>query len=503
MTGRLWTDVDINRLRAAGSPAPEPPDVINAAATEAAEQLRQASIRPGVLAAGAMSLDFWCFGANLWFAQFWAAEPAAFDPWRASAVGFGGAAVLVAVLALARAYRLQALRSFAESLMRVAAVLAPMLGFAWLAGVWGADAGPAAGASAVFAAATALVTRLLAAPVAQWCLDAGVTERRAVVVGGGGNAEKLIRGLAANPDNDIRIVGVFDDRGDDRSPPIVAGRRKLGTVAELVAFARVARIDMLIVTLPLSAEERILSLLRQLWVLPVDVRLSAYSADYTFPRTTSAADPFIDVIRQPIAGARRTAKRMVDLTVGAVALVALAPAMLLTAIAIRLDTPGPVFFRQRRHGFNHQPVDVWKFRSLRHEFSDPMARSIVTQGDPRVTRVGRFIRRTSLDELPQLFNVIRGELSLVGPRPHAVDARSSRQEMFAEIVEGYSGRHKVPPGITGWAQVNGWRGEVDDPEKLKRRFEHDLYYIENWSLLLDFYILALTPFRLLSSRGAY
>jgi len=128
---------------------------------------------------------------------------------------------------------------------------------------------------------------------------------------------------------------------------------------------------------------------------------------------------------------------------------------------------------------------------------------VVTRGDPRVTRVGRFIRKTSIDELPQLFNVLAGTLSLVGPRPHVLNAVSSRAQTFAEIVGGYSGRHRVPPGITGWAQINGWRGEIDDPEKLRKRFEHDLYYIENWSLRLDLYILAMTPLRLLRSENAY
>ena len=135
--------------------------------------------------------------------------------------------------------------------------------------------------------------------------------------------------------------------------------------------------------------------------------------------------------------------------------------------------------------------------------SDPLARQIVTKGDKRVTRVGRFIRKTSLDELPQLFNVLRGDLSLVGPRPHAVHAISSGNEAFVAIVDGYFGRHKVKPGITGWAQIKGWRGEIDQPDKLQKRFEHDLYYIENWSLLLDLYILAMTPISLLRTKSAY
>ena len=162
-----------------------------------------------------------------------------------------------------------------------------------------------------------------------------------------------------------------------------------------------------------------------------------------------------------------------------------------------------MLFRQKRHGFNNQIIEVLKFRSLYHEMSDPSARQIVTKDDRRVTRVGRFIRRSSIDELPQLINVLRGELSLVGPRPHAVHAISSANQTFVEIVDGYFGRHKVKPGITGWAQIKGWRGEIDQPDKLKKRFEHDLYYIENWSLLLDLIIVLATPFSLLRTQAAY
>lgn len=355
----------------------------------------------------------------------------------------------------------------------------------------------------VAAHATALILlRLPVVAFVRWCREGRITERRAVVVGGGGNAERLIRGLEAQPDSDIRIVALFDDRGDDRSPPLVAGCRKLGAVAELVAFARIAAIDLVIVTLPLSAEARILSLLRALWVLPVDIRLSAYSSDYVFPRRGGEAG-LIGLLDNPLRGAGRWTKRGLDILGAAALLIAVSPIMLATALAIRFDSPGPILFRQARHGFNHRPVDVLKFRSMRAETCDPQARSIVVRGDPRVTRVGRFIRRTSIDELPQLFNVLRGDMSLVGPRPHAVNAMSSRHEMFAEIVEGYSGRHKVPPGITGWAQINGWRGEIDTPEALRQRFEHDLHYIENRSLSLDLYILARTPFALLDTRRAY
>jgi len=177
--------------------------------------------------------------------------------------------------------------------------------------------------------------------------------------------------------------------------------------------------------------------------------------------------------------------------------------MAVVAIAIRLDSRGPVLFKQKRYGFNNELIEVFKFRSMYVEATDANAAKLVTKGDPRVTRVGRFIRKTSLDELPQLFNVVlKGNLSLVGPRPHAVHAKAV-DRLYDEAVDGYFARHRVKPGITGWAQINGWRGETDNDEKIQRRVEHDLYYIENWSLMFDFLILAKTPLALLKSENAY
>ncbi len=184
-------------------------------------------------------------------------------------------------------------------------------------------------------------------------------------------------------------------------------------------------------------------------------------------------------------------------------MIALSPLLALTALAIKLDSPGPVLFKQKRYGFNNELVEVYKFRSMYVDKLDPTASRLVTRDDPRVTRVGRFIRKTSIDELPQLINVVfKGDLSLVGPRPHAIHAKAANRQ-YDEVVDGYFARHRVKPGITGWAQVNGWRGETDTQEKIQQRVEHDLYYIENWSILLDLYILAITPASLFKSRNAF
>lgn len=496
-----WDSLSLDGLRHAPVlAAAAEPEVLNAEAASVAEALRHPRLDPATVLSAVRLADV----AVLWMAGLLAQvsvlplDAPGVQTANLHALAF--AVVTVVGVTLARGYRLRPLRHPLESWLRPVSVAAVLALGAALLSLWG-DASSAVALVLLLAQATGLAAvRLPLSRFVDWTLSSRVTERRAVIVGGGGNAERLIRGLEGQPDNDIRIVAMFDDRGSDRSPPLVAGCRKLGTVAELIAFARIAEIDMVIVTLPLSAEQRILSLLKALWVLPVDIRLSAYSSDYAFPRRDGA---LIGVVGAPLSGLARRAKRVFDLAIASVALIVLSPVMLATALAIRIDSPGPILFVQKRHGFNHRAVEVWKFRSMHHADADPLARTIVTRGDPRVTRVGRFIRKTSIDELPQLFNVLGGTLSLVGPRPHAVNAQSSRQQLFTEIVEGYSGRHKVPPGITGWAQISGWRGEVDDPEKLRQRFEHDLFYIENWSLWLDLKILMLTPLRLLDTRHAY
>jgi lipopolysaccharide/colanic/teichoic acid biosynthesis glycosyltransferase len=173
------------------------------------------------------------------------------------------------------------------------------------------------------------------------------------------------------------------------------------------------------------------------------------------------------------------------------------------ALAVKLDSRGPILFRQIRYGFNNEPIEVLKFRSMFADQLDFEAKKTVKRNDPRVTRVGRFIRRASLDELPQLLNVVfMGNLSLVGPRPHALNAKA-QDHLYDEVVDGYFARHRVRPGITGWAQINGWRGDTDTPEKIQRRVECDLYYIENWSIVFDIYILLATPLSLITTKNAF
>ncbi len=333
----------------------------------------------------------------------------------------------------------------------------------------------------------------------------GRLSTRVVIVGGGEPAAQLISSLHASNNSFVEIVGLFDDRNDDRSPQAVGRLPKLGNIQELVDFTRTYGVDMLVISLPVAAESRLLQIMKQLWVLPVDIRLSAHSQRLRYrPRAYSWIGnvPMIDVFDQPLRDWGRLLKTIEDKVIASIALMLLSPVMLAVAIAIRLESKGPVLFRQQRYGFNNQPIEVLKFRSMYTDMCDARANKLVTRDDPRVTRVGRFIRKTSLDELPQLINVLRGDLSLVGPRPHAHHAKAA-DRLYDDVVDGYFARHKVKPGITGWAQINGWRGETDTEDKIRRRVEFDLYYIENWSLLFDLKILAMTPFALLKSENAY
>jgi Undecaprenyl-phosphate glucose phosphotransferase len=352
-----------------------------------------------------------------------------------------------------------------------------------------------------------IIERLLLRSMVRGWARQGRLDRRTIIVGSDQSGEQLVEALKAQDDSDIDILGVFDDRNDSRALETCAGSPKLGKVDDIVEFARRTRVDLVLFALPISAETRILEMLKKLWVLPLDIRLSAHTNRLRFrPRSYSYLGeiPTLDVFEAPITDWDLVMKWLFDHFVGGVILLLAAPVMALVALAVKLDSPGPVLFRQKRFGFNNERIDVFKFRSLYHHQADPTAAKVVTKNDPRVTRVGRFIRKTSLDELPQLFNVVfKGNLSLVGPRPHAVQGKLLSR-LFDEAVDGYFARHRVKPGITGWAQINGWRGEVDSEEKIQKRVEYDLYYIENWSVLFDFYILLKTPLALLTkNENAY
>ena len=347
--------------------------------------------------------------------------------------------------------------------------------------------------------------RLLLARAIRAALDSGRLERRVAIYGAGATAAELVRMLERNAGRELVVAGIFDDRDPGRVGEATAGHRHLGGLASLIEHCRADPFDLVVVTLPVAGEKRLASVIKALSVLPVDIKLWAEATELRLsPRAYSRVGgiAMIDLYDKPIADWGSVSKSILDRTLALMALILLAPVMAAVALAIKLDSRGPVLFRQKRYGFNNELIEVLKFRSMYTDKCDADARALVTRGDPRVTPVGRLIRKTSLDELPQLINVLKGDLSLVGPRPHALAAKAAGQ-LYDEVVEGYFARHKVKPGITGWAQVNGWRGETDTPEKIRQRVAHDLYYIENWSVMLDLLILIRTPFALLETDNAY
>jgi Undecaprenyl-phosphate glucose phosphotransferase len=420
------------------------------------------------------------------------------------------AGIAVVSFQAAEIYDIQAFRGQLRQMTRMASswafVFLLFIGASFFAKVGGSVSRLWLSAFFFIGIAVLFVSRLvLRALVRRWARE-GRLDRRTVIVGSDENGEKLIKALDAEEDSDLHILGVFDDRNDDRALDTCAGKPKLGKIDDIIEFARRTRIDLVLFALPISAEGRILEMLKKLWVLPVDIRLSAHTNKLRFrPRSYSylGSVPTLDVFEQPITDWDIVLKWLFDRVVGGILLILLSPVMALVALAVKLDSPGPVLFRQKRFGFNNERIDVFKFRSLYHHQADPTASKVVTRNDPRVTRVGRIIRKTSLDELPQLFNVVfKGNLSIVGPRPHAIQGKLQAR-LFDEAVDGYFARHRVKPGITGWAQINGWRGEIDNEEKIQKRVEFDLYYIENWSVLFDAYILLKTPLALIKGENAY
>lgn len=349
------------------------------------------------------------------------------------------------------------------------------------------------------------VTRVIVQSWAKPIADKGRFRQRIAIVGGGKAAEDAIITLEKSTNLNIEIVGLFDDRYDNRSPDSVRKHKKLGKIGDLADYARANTVDLIIVAIPMSAEQRLLQILKRLWELPVDIRVSGQAAVLKLsPRayTYLGELPLLAIFDRPLNGWSQFLKDMMDRAIALVAIIVLSPVMLVVAAAVRYESKGPIIFKQKRFGFNNELIEVFKFRSMYTDMADASASKLVTKNDPRVTRVGRIIRKTSLDELPQLFNVLTGQLSLVGPRPHATQAKAAGT-LYDDVIDGYFARHKVKPGITGWAQINGWRGETDTHEKLEQRVKHDLDYIDRWSLGLDLYILAKTPLALLKNENAY
>ena len=320
----------------------------------------------------------------------------------------------------------------------------------------------------------------------------GLLTPNLMIVGATPSAQRLI--TAALASRDVNILGVFDDRNGARRPEHISGVPVLGRTSDIITHRLLPYVDRIVVAVPARATARIAQLIAELAPAPNAVSLLVEDDDEAGEQATH--ERMLDMPLAHLAGARRgvaraMVKRTLDLGLSIAAVIALIPLLITVAIAIRLDSPGPVLFKQRRHGYLNEEVLVWKFRSMRAEASDFTASRQVTADDDRVTRVGRFIRKTSLDELPQLWNVIKGEMSLVGPRPHAIGMLTGGGEA-SKLVKTYAHRHRMKPGLTGWAAVNGSRGPVDTAEAVRRRVSLDLEYVERQSLWFDLAIIART-----------
>jgi putative colanic acid biosynthesis UDP-glucose lipid carrier transferase len=330
----------------------------------------------------------------------------------------------------------------------------------------------------------------------------GVATRSVYIVGATKMGGLIAQRIMDDPSSALRVEGYFDDRDPERLNPMPSALgAPRGGVDGLLELARKGKVDVVYIALPLRAESRISEIVRKL----ADSTASVYVvADFLVFDLVHAqwsnvhGMPVVSVFESPFYGVNGWLKRVEDVVLGSMILLLIALPMLAIAIGVKLSSAGPVFFRQRRYGLNGEEIRVLKFRSMTVTEDGAQVKQ-ATKNDQRVTPFGAFLRRSSLDELPQFLNVLMGEMSIVGPRPHAI----SHNEMYRRMIHGYMLRHKVKPGITGWAQVNGWRGETDTLEKMEQRVSHDLHYIQNWGLLFDLKIIFKTVFGSGTRQNAY
>jgi len=326
------------------------------------------------------------------------------------------------------------------------------------------------------------------------------SRRTAVIVGASALGVKVARALQEGDSHGVDFLGYFDDRTDGRIDA-AAKARVLGSLAEVAAYTSQHGIREVYITLPLGSQPRIVALLEQLQGTTASLFFvpDVFGISIIQGRLQDMNGvPVVGICETPFTGTNELVKRMSDLILGTLILILISPLLLVIAIGIKLSSPGPVIFKQRRNGLDGDEIVVYKFRSMTTVEDGPVVRQ-ARRNDPRITPFGAFLRRSSLDELPQFINVLQGTMSIVGPRPHAVTHNAE----YRQIIKAYMVRHKVKPGITGWAQVNGQRGETDTVEKMRTRVEYDLEYLRNWSLGLDLRIIATTVRLLFFDRHAY
>lgn len=446
-------------------------------------------------------------GFLIYFVYVLPKEP---DKSMAYAAGIGAFTLLIMqAFYMASLYRFERIKAPSKQVPRICGILAlgflALLGFAFALKISDQFSRLWAFGWLISMLFLLLLSRYALAALVRGWAHQGRLGRNIMIYGGGEQAERLIKHIDKIDEPWNRITGVFDDRLE-RVGNQVCGYPVLGNLQDLISCARKGRgADEVLIALPWSAEQRLMSILEVMSILPSDIRLAPeFVGNEMLRRRTSFqyGVPMLRILDKPVSGWAALTKYIMDYTLGAIFLALSVPIILIVAICIKLESRGPVFFRQQRYGFNSQLIDVFKFRTMYVEQTDANAEKLATRGDPRITKVGAFLRRFSIDELPQLFNVLRGEMSVVGPRPHALRAKAAGK-LYKDVVDEYAVRYKVKPGITGWAQINGWRGNTETEKDLVGRVEHDLYYIENWSIPFDLSIILRTFMVVIGGENSY
>ncbi len=356
-----------------------------------------------------------------------------------------------------------------------------------------------------------LAAWVIATPVALWGAHRALPlvlprvlahrlRRTAVVAGANELGRRLAATLEADPLLGMRFAGYFDDRVSGRLAGVPA-EQNLGSIESLADYCRTSQVDVIYIALPMASQPRILGLLEKLRDTTASIYFvpDIFVYDLIQARVDSIGGlPVVAVCETPFTGLNGLVKTLSDYVIASLVLVFILPMLVAIAIGVKLSSPGPILFKQRRYGVDGRKIVVYKFRSMTVAEDGDVVRQ-ATRNDSRVTRFGAFLRKTSLDELPQFINVLQGRMSVVGPRPHAI----AHNELYRKLIRGYMVRHKVKPGITGLAQVNGFRGETDTVEKMKGRVEYDLAYLRDWSLALDLQIILKTVWVVLKKQNAY
>lgn len=325
--------------------------------------------------------------------------------------------------------------------------------------------------------------------------------RQAIIVGMNEQGVELAKRIISNPYSDIEFVGFFDDRAPERLPLISNQWRLIGKISELGAYTKENKIQLIYLSLPMATQQRILKVLDDLRDTTASVYFvpDFFVTDLIQGRMGQVCNmPVVSVCETPFTGTNGITKRSSDILISLIILALILPILLVIALAVKFTSPGPIIFKQRRYGLNGEEIIVYKFRSMT-VCEDGGTIQQAQKNDKRITRIGGFLRKSSLDELPQFINVLQGRMSIVGPRPHAV----AHNELYRKLIKGYMVRHKVKPGITGWAQVNGLRGETETLDKMKARIEYDLDYLRHWSLGLDLKIIFMTVAVVFKDQYAY